>query len=390
MELKSFNDICIVPSIISRVEHRGQCKSYDDYGMLPLFTAPMSSVVNESNWQEFIKNKINTIIPRNVDLDIRITLHHQCWIALSLSEAEELFINNDQNTCDDEWHICIDIANGHMLKLLVLCDKIKSKYKDKVIIMTGNIANPATYLEYAKVGIDYIRCGIGSGNVCTTSANVGVHYPMASLIQRVSDFKQMVLSDIQKNGVWENAWDNTVDEVRRIQHVSQYKSVPKIIADGGFNNFDQIIKALALGADYVMIGKLFAMSEEACGDVVYKDQLNLDKINFDVFSDEEKTIFESSGLSNAYIYKSTKVPYRRYYGMSTKEAQKEFGNEKFKTSEGIEKLVPIQYTLFKWCDNFISYLRSTMSYCNSFTLSEFSHNAIIKEISNNSFNAYYK
>ena len=51
---------------------------------------------------------------------------------------------------------------------------------------------------------------------------------------------------------------------------NNYKSVPKIIADGGFNNYDDIIKALALGADYVMCGKIFAQCEEACGEKLQK------------------------------------------------------------------------------------------------------------------------
>lgn len=380
--LISFNDICIVPSTVSRVEHRGQCKPYDGFGMLPLFTAPMSSVINESNWQEFIKNKINTIIPRNVDLDIRITLHYQCWIALSLSEAEELFINNDQNATDDEWHICIDIANGHMQKLLDLCDKIKTKYKNKVIVMTGNIANPSTYLEYAKVGIDYVRCGIGSGNVCTTSANVGVHYPMASLISGLKDYRNMVASEMQKLGKFESVWDNTTNSTKEVRYIPKYKSIPKIIADGGFNNFDQIIKALALGADYVMIGRLFAECLEACGE------LSIENIPIDTWKEWH------SGLCMKYsmedLLKQGYHMTRKYYGMSTKKAQQEFGNDKLKTAEGVEKEVKVKYTLSGWCDNFISYLRSTMSYCDSFTLTEFSHKAIIEKISNNSFNAYYK
>ena len=76
--------------------------------------------------------------------------------------------------------------------------------------------------------------------------------------------------------------------------------------------------------------------------------------------------------------------------MSTKKAQTEISGEATKTAEGIETLVPIKYTLAGWCDNFISYLRSAMSYCNSRNLQEFRENAHIEQISANSFNAYYK
>ena len=334
--LLSFNDICLIPAVVSEIEHRSECDPYLDNSMLPLFTAPMSSVIDENNWQIFKDNKINTIIPRSVNLGTRLDLSDTTFIAVSLSEFEEIVKYVDFSDCK---YICIDIANGHMKKLLNLCKKAKSIFGDKIQLMVGNIANPDTYYEYAKAGIDYIRCGIGSGSCCTTSSNVGgIHFPMVSLIREIREIRNNIKRQIYGGEI-------------------KYKSVPKIIADGGFNNFDQIIKALAIGADYVMLGKIFAMSEEACGEVV-------------------------PTIEGKYV--------RKYYGMSTKRAQTEISGEATKTAEGIETLVPIKYTLAGWCDNFISYLRSAMSYCNSRNLQEFRKNAHIEQISANSFNAYYK
>ena len=82
------NDICLVPARISDIEHREQCNPYNADNMLPLFTAPMSSVINESNYQIFMDNKINTIIPRSVDLSTRYELMSKTFVALSLSEFE--------------------------------------------------------------------------------------------------------------------------------------------------------------------------------------------------------------------------------------------------------------------------------------------------------------
>lgn len=332
--LLSFNDICLIPAVISEIEHRSECNPYLDNGMLPLFTAPMTSVIDENNWKVFKENKINTIIPRSVNWETRLDLSDKTFIAVSLSEFKRLvdFYHPIQTI-----YICVDIANGHMKKLLDLCKKAKEKFGDMMQLMAGNIANPDTYLEYAKVGIDYVRCGIGTSPICTTSANSGIHYPMVSLLKEIVKIRSTV-----------DAWIDYGD--------STYITVPKIVADGGFSNFDQIIKALAIGADYVMLGKIFAMSEEACGDVVP--------------TKDEKYM-------------------RKYYGMSTKRAQTEFGNTELKTAEGIETLVPIKYTLTGWCDNFISYLRSAMSYTNSRNLNEFK-NTRYEQISANSFNAYYK
>lgn len=206
---------------------------------------------------------------------------------------------------------------------------------------------------------------------CTTSANSSIHYPMVSLLQDI-------------------AWERQEVHNAREYGNTYYKSEPKVIADGGFSNFDQIIKALALGADYVMLGKIFAMSEEACGEIVYQEQVVPTKIDLSAFNDEARAIFKASGFDQVRINKTIQVPYRKYYGMSTKKAQSEFGNTELKTAEGIETLVPIKYTLAGWCDNFISYLRSAMSYCNSKNLDEFKKNATIKQISNNSFNSYFK
>ena len=337
--LLSFNDICLVPSVISNIEHRSECSPYLDNGMLPLFTAPMSSVINQDNWEIFKDNKINTIIPRSVNWETRLDLSDKTFIAVSLSEFERLidFYHPIQTI-----HICVDIANGHMQKLLDLCKQAKEKFGDKIQLMAGNIANPDTYYEYAKAGIDYIRCGIGGGSCCTTAANTSCTFPMVSLIREISYIKNDILKGYKGK-------------------LEDYKSIPKIVADGGFSNFDQIIKALAIGADYVMLGKIFAMSEEACGEIVYKDPLTVKK-----------------------------TAYRKYYGMSTKKAQVEISGEAHKTAEGIETLVPIKYNLAGWIDNFISYLRSAMSYCNSRTLTEFKKNAHIEQISANSFQAYYK
>ncbi len=156
------------------------------------------------------------------------------------------------------------------------------------------------------------------------------------------------------------------------QKFSYYKSCPKIIADGGFKNFDQIIKALALGADYCMLGEIFAKTEEACGEILYKEEVTSKHL----------------GLQQLEIITEKRMC-RKYYGMSTKQAQKEFGKEELKTSEGISKEVTIDYTLNQWINNFIHYLKSTMSYTNSRNLEEFKK-CKTNLMTQQSFNAYYK
>lgn len=325
--MSEYSRIKIIPAVISDIEHRSECLPYYDAfwsddadawclagAHLPIFTAPMSSVVNDKNYLDFDRNSINTIIPRNISYERRLEIAKQLiWIAVGLDEFRKFIDEHD--SLEDEYRICVDIANGHMKKLIEMCAEAKNKFGDNLILMTGNIANPETYLLYADAGIDYVRLGIGTGNVCATTDLTGIHYDPIELIRECLTYR---------------------DEVIHEKEIP-YKSVPKIVADGGIDSISDIIKALAVGADYVMCGKLFAACEEACGEIKY------------VLKDK----------------------FRNYYGMSTEKAQKEMGNTKIKLSEGKEKWIEVNNTLPEFEKQFVAAISSTMSYCGKRTLQQF-------------------
>ena len=336
--LYGLNDVTIIPARTTSVEHRGDCNpTYCGY--LPLFTAPMASVINDKNWELYKKLNIHTIIPRTIGYDKRLRLCESTFVAMGLEELNE-FINEFK--LNGTVYICLDIANGHMQKAIDLYAKAKDKFGDKIVLMAGNIANPETYLDYAEAGVDYIRVSIGQGSVCITASNSGCYVPAASLIQKCRDYRSEVIYGFK----------------------DKYKSVPKIVADGGFSNFDQIIKALALGADYVMLGQIFAKSEESLvGD-------NVSRKN--------------------YIKK--KVIEREHFGMSTKKAQAIMGKskEEIRTSEGIGKMVKVEYKLATWVDNFKHYLREAMSLTDFYRLEDFVGGPKIDYISPAAFYSYFK
>lgn len=200
---------------------------------------------------------------------------------------------------------------------------------------------------------------------CTTSVQTSIHYAMASLIKEIAEIKKDVIRQINEN-------------------YYSFRSIPSIVADGGFDNYDKIIKALALGADYVMIGKLFAQAEESCGkctEAIIESELLNDWLN--KHPQYPKNIKWPSNNGKYHL----KV--KEYYGMSTKRAQMEIGNNKLKTSEGIELIIPVLYKLDGWCNNFIDYLRSAMSYTNSLNLSDFK-NSEYKIISSLEYFTYIK
>lgn len=170
----NYDNISIVPEIVSNISHRSECnilEKYTDCDMMPIFTAPMDTVINEKNWMIYQENGINPILPRTVPImeRFRIAIENNIFAAISLTEAKNFYLEKDYYEYGDicvPKYICIDIANGHMKEYIDVVKKIKNQYKDNVIVMAGNIANPKTYKLYEEAGADYVRCGIGGGDAC--------------------------------------------------------------------------------------------------------------------------------------------------------------------------------------------------------------------------------
>lgn len=345
--LYSIDEICLIPTAVSEVEHRGDVNILTNKNNYPIFTAPMSCVVNHENYETLKNHKLNVIIPRSVKWEARlIFLRAGEWVAVGFKEAEYLL---KELVLEDgiKIRLCIDQANGHMSSLLKLCKDLKDKFGNNIKLMTGNIANPYAYRHYAAAGVDYVRCSIGSGNVCTTSVQTGMHYPMGSLLTKLKEEKEFIKKAIELK--------------------ANYRSVPKIIADGGFKRIDQCVKALALGADFVMLGEILAKSEEACGAIVAE--------------------------RNKYGFKS-----REYFGMSTEKAQilvnaaSAFPVEDFtpKHTEGQVKTVDVEYKLSEWTADFDHALRSSMSYAGAKRLDYFIGKVNWETLTPVTYNAYMK
>ena len=372
------DDVSIVQAPISPIRHRSECNPYRmiaDREMYPVIVSPMASVTDEHNYTKWLENKFMCVVPRSVDIQTRLTLMNEVFVSFSLDEAENALLSgrviNSMIGNDKKMYICIDLAQGTMSALYDACKNLKKIYSNRIEIMTGNIATPDAYSFYVDAGIDYMRCFIGSGSRCTTASNGSTFYPRASLLDEINDARIK----------WENDHD---------------KPAPtKIIADGGIKNFDDIQKCLALGADFVMCGNMFAKSEEACGQIVYINPEEFDDYLKGKVKGASEEYYHSqikdltNKLKNSNTLERTKMfqnlldewyrmqPYREYYGMSTKQAQLITGGSGNKTSEGISRPVPIEYPIAKWADNMKSYLISTMSYAGCYDLDEFRNNTEI-------------
>jgi IMP dehydrogenase/GMP reductase len=325
-----FNDILIKPATTSTISSRKNINPFYD-GFLPLITAPMDTVINNNNEKVFTDLRIGTCMPRG-----EYTI--KGFISYSIDEIFSKYLIRELK---EDGKYLIDIANGHMEKLVEITKIIKENYP-KMTLMVGNIANPQTYAVLSEAGADYIRVGIGNGGGCSTTVHTGIGFPMASLIKECYD-----ISCILENPA-------------------------KIVADGGMQNYSDIIKALALGADYVMVGSIFNRAIESCGDNYLWNKIKVGKGDAESF------------------YRMGIPVYKKFRGMSTKEVQKKWGKEVLTTSEGVIRFRKVEYTMKQWVENFEAYLRSAMSYTNATSLKEFIGQAQIIRITDNAYNRFKK
>ena len=135
--------------------------------------------------------------------------------------------------------IVVDTAHGHTKKVSEIVKYIKKIKDKKTALCAGNIATPEAARFLLKLGVDIIKVGIGPGSICTTRLVAGIGVPQLSAILSV------------REGI-------------------KNKNV-KIIADGGIKYSGDLAKAFAAGADAVMIGSLFAGSDEAPGKIIKRN-----------------------------------------------------------------------------------------------------------------------
>ena len=353
--LFDFDDILIEPEMHTSIRSRKRVDATDEKKMLPLFTAPMDTVINEENVGVFNENKIYGIIPRksNAGLDYFST-DYKVLYSYGLDDFKMIFIDNDINlSIGQKAYALIDIANGHMQYVKELVELSKEKYGRSLVLMVGNCANPLTFLSLAQSGADYVRMGIGNGAGCLTTVQTGIGYPMASLIHETAK--------IQKE--------------RNLQ--------AKIVADGGFKKYSDVIKALALGADYVMLGSIFNKALESCGETYEENK------DYGSWKEPGDKVNQYS-IDVLLQFEAGRKFYKKFRGMSTKEVQKSLGKTELKTSEGISKMQLVEYTLNGWTENFVDYLRSAMSYTDCLTIGEFIGKVRFNQISKNSMERFHK
>ena len=209
--------------------------------------------------------------------------------------------------------LVIDTAHGHSQNVIVAVERIRKRFPN-VDIVAGNIATAAAVKALAEVGVDAVKVGIGPGSICTTRVVAGVGMPQLSALLECSE------------------------EARR-------HGIP-VIADGGIRFSGDLVKAIAAGANTVMVGSLLAGTEEAPGDTV-------------LFGGRSYKTYRGMGSLGA-MQRGSKD---RYFQEKTSDPGK-------LVPEGVEGRVPYKGPLAQTVHQLMGGLRAGMGYCGAGDLSE--------------------
>ncbi len=251
-------------------------------------------------FRDIIKLRLKPIA--NKDVYGRLRVAAAIGVTDDSIERAEALVNSGVDA------IVVDTAHGHSERVVGLLKELKKKFKE-IDVVVGNIATVEAAKFLVKAGADGIKVGIGPGSICTTRVVAGVGYPQFSAVLEVANA-------IKSSGV-------------------------PVIADGGIKYTGDIPKAIAAGADCVMLGSLLAGTKESPGETI---------------------IFEGR-------------KFKSYRGMGSLEAMKkgsgdryfqEFESEVTKlVPEGIVGRVPYKGDLTESVHQFIGGLRAGMGYCGA-------------------------
>jgi IMP dehydrogenase len=251
--------------------------------------------------------------------------------------------------------ICVDTANGLHDLIARAVNYIETKYdflRDNIVIVVGNVASREGYRYLTHLGVDVVRVGISNGAACSTGIVTGVGQGIASTIIECVDAKNEFL----KGGV-------------------EYP--PFILADGGIQNSGDVAKAIAMGADLVMMGSMLAGFKESCGTLYKKPRW------FVKFLDDWISI-KATGkpmLDWLLLSQNPKNWWKPYRGMASHTANKISNNinstNKRIVAEGVEHKVPYIGSIYDGLPLIQGGMCSAMSYFDSLDMDTFTHNTKI-------------
>lgn len=221
--------------------------------------------------------------------------------------------------------IVVDTAHGHSEGVVKTIKQIRKKYKDLQLI-AGNIVTKEAALDLIEAGVNSLKVGIGAGSICTTRVIAGVGVPQISAVMEVA-------SAVKGNNI-------------------------PIIADGGIKQTGDVAKAIAAGADTVMMGGMFAGVDESPG---------------------EKVLYEGRTFK---VYRGMGSLGAMKMGSKDRYFQDMEDDIKKLVPEGIEGRVPYKGQLSETIHQFIGGLRAAMGYCGTKNIKELKTKSKFVKITN--------
>ena len=245
-EALTFDDVTLAPkySEILPSEVNTSIKLTKDLKLkIPLLSSAMDTVTESSMAIAIAKAGGMGIIHRNLDIkkqiiEIRKVKKQKLFVGAAVGAGVNEFKRAEEILKENIDMIVVDTAHGHTKKVSEIIKFIKKKKRNKIALCAGNIATPEAAKFLLKLGVDIIKVGIGPGSICTTRLVAGIGVPQLSAILSIRN-------EIKNKNV-------------------------KIISDGGIKYSGDLAKAFAAGADAVMIGSLFAGTDETPGKLIKK------------------------------------------------------------------------------------------------------------------------
>ena len=274
---------------------------------IPIIASPMDTISEEemgvAMWQEgglAVVHRYNTITEQASILDGIIVIAG-CNAAAAIGTSGDYLERASALYETGVRILCVDVAHGHHILMKRALNELRATFGDKVHIMAGNIATLEGYNDLVDWGADSVRCNIGGGSICSTRIQTGHGVP----------------------GL------HTIIECARSDRDAA------IIADGGIRNSGDIVKALAAGADFVMLGSLLSGTDETPGDVINTHEGKV----------------------------------KSYRGMASKDAQVEWRG-RTASLEGVATTVPCKGPVDDVLEDLTRGIRSGLSYSGCRTIAE--------------------
>ena len=276
----SFDDVLLVPRY-SNIETRAEIDLSSTIGSrdfeIPIVSSPMDTVTEEEMVKAIddagglaVVHRYNSISQQR-DI-IMSTKRGIAAAAIGVSgdflERTKALLEVGVNT------FCVDVAHGHHEMMKHALRSLRAKFKDKINIIAGNVATLEAFNDLADWGADAIRVGIGGGSICSTRIMTGHGIPT----------------------------------FQSVLNCAKSDRSAALIADGGIKNSGDIVKALAAGADMVMLGSMLAGTEESPGQALQDNLGNKFKVYRGMASREAQIAWRGEARSLEGV--STTVPYK--------------------------------------------------------------------------------